>query len=203
MKRFLILLTVAIASGVAIPATGADPSPQELVEKVIAAAGGKDRILKLFRFKERLNVSGDAAAKGSERTSVVEPPNFWWIGASERGGEPAKYLVWSWTLGALADEKSKIELIPTIKEQDAAALGLRVSQSIDPPLDLYFDEAELRLVRIDWRGDIHRFSQWREQNGIKFPARCIGYKKATGKPWYYSEILELEPLTELPAGLKR
>jgi hypothetical protein len=203
MNRLLILLLVAVASGIATFATGADPQPQELVEKVIAAAGGKERVLTLFRFKERLNVSSDAAAKGSERTSVVEPPRFWWIGASERGGEPAKYLVWAWTLGALTDEKSKFELIPTIKEQDAAALGLRVSQTIDPPLDLYFDEANLRLVRIDWRGDIHRFSQWSEQNGIKFPARCVGYRKSTGKPWYYSEILELEPLTELPEGLKR
>jgi hypothetical protein len=31
----------------------------------------------------------------------------------------------------------------------------------------------------------------------------VGYKKASGKPWYFTEIVELERLKELPAGLKR
>jgi hypothetical protein len=70
-------------------------------------------------------------------------------------------------------------------------------------MDIYFDKAESRLVRIDWRGHIHRFSEWKEHDGFKYPARCVGYRKATGEPWYFSEILELERLKELPEGLKR
>jgi len=31
----------------------------------------------------------------------------------------------------------------------------------------------------------------------------VGYKKSTGKPWYFSEIVELERLKELPEGLNR
>ncbi len=39
---------------------------------------------------------------------------------------------------------------------------------------------------------------------MKYPAKCIGYKKKNdGKPWYFSEILKLERLKELPKGLKR
>lgn len=33
--------------------------------------------------------------------------------------------------------------------------------------------------------------------------RCVGYNKATGKPWYFTEIVELERLKELPEVLKR
>ncbi len=70
-------------------------------------------------------------------------------------------------------------------------------------MDIYFDKAEHRLVRIDWRQDIHRFSDWRVHDGAGYAAKTVGYKKASGKPWYYSEILEIERLKELPAGLKR
>jgi hypothetical protein len=38
---------------------------------------------------------------------------------------------------------------------------------------------------------------------LNYPAKCVGYKKATGKPWYFSEIVSLERLDELPEGLKR
>lgn len=190
----------------ASPLWAAPPDPKDLVKDVVKEAGGADRLLKLFRMKEVLNVSSDPDKKGNPRTSVCEPPTYWWVGKRERVSEdkePATFLVWAWTLGILVDPKSKIEVIPTIKENDKAALGLRVSGTVEPAMDLYFDETSKQLVRVDWRTDIHRFSAFKEHDGVKYPSKCVGYKKATNKPWYFTEILEVERLKELPAGLKR
>ncbi len=197
-------LAVFVSSS--LVALGADPDPKEVVKQVVSAAGGEEKLLKLFRIKEQLNVSPDPKAKGFERTSILEPPTYWWVGTRDRvkeDQEPATFLVWGWTLGALTDAKSKVELIPEITDADKPAIGLRVSGTITPPMHLYFDKADHRLVRIDWRSDIHRFSEWKEHDGAKYPAKVIGTKKATGKPWYYTEILELERLKELPARVKR
>jgi hypothetical protein len=38
---------------------------------------------------------------------------------------------------------------------------------------------------------------------VWYASKCVGYKLATGKRWYHTEILELERLKELPAGLER
>jgi len=201
-----IVLSFTLALLAAAWARAAEPEPKELIQKVVKAAGGEDKLLKLFRIKERLAVSSDPNAKGAERVSVLEPPKYWWLGKRERVAddkEPATFLVWAWTLGALTDAQSVIEAIPAVQEADRPAFGLRVKGTIAPPMDCYFDQAELRLVRIDWRADIHRFSDWKEHDGVKYPARCVGWKKATGKPWYFTEIVELERLKELPAGLKR
>jgi hypothetical protein len=190
-----------------LPAAAAPPQdPQPLIQQVIEAAGGEGKLLKLFRIRERLNVSSDSEKKGNERVSVLEPPNYWWLGKRERvkdEKEPATFLVWAWTLGALLDPNSKIEVISEVTEGDMPALGLRVSETINPAMDLYFDKETNRLVRIDWRSDIHRFSDWKEYDGVKYPAKCIGYKKNSGKPWYFTEILELERLQQLPEGLTR
>ncbi len=180
-----------------------EPDKKVLVSQVITAAGGEEKLLKLFRIKERLNVSPDPEKKGSERVSVLEPPKYWWIGKGERGREPAKFLAWAWTLGVLTDPASKVEAIPEVTETGKAAFGLRVSGTIEPPMDLYFDKASRRLVRIDWRADIHRLSDWKMSDGFEYPAKCVGYKKSTEKAWYFTEILELEPLKALPEGLKR
>lgn len=160
----------------------------------------------MFRIRERLNVCPDETKEGFERTSVLESPAHWWVGKNDRvknEKEPATFLVWAWTLGAITSEKSKVELVPDITEGERTAFGLRVSGTIEPPMELYFDKEEHRLVRIDWRTDIHRFSEWKEHDGVNYPSRCIGYKKATGKPWYLTEVLELERLKELPEGLNR
>jgi len=189
--------------------TAAEPDPKSLVKQVVATAGGDDKLLKLFRTTETVNVSSDSEKKAPKRVSVYEAPKYWWTGKSERvkdetkPEEPAIFLVWAWTLGVLTDPASKLEVIPDVVESDKPAVGLRVSGTVTPAMDLYFDKAESRLVRIDWRSDIHRFSDWKEHDGVKYPAKCVGCKKATGKPWYFSEILELERLKELPEGLKR
>lgn len=186
-----------------------DPDPKQLAKQVIDSAGGQAQLLRLFRTKETVNVSSDPEKKGQERVSVYEPPKYWWTGKTERvksdttSDEPATFLVWAWSLGILTDPASKLEVIPDIVESDKPAIGLRVSGTVNPPMDIYFDKAEHRLVRIDWRSDIHRFSDWKEVDGVKYPAKCIGFKKSSGKAWYYSEIIELERLTTLPEGLKR
>lgn len=204
--RLAFSLALAVLGSLVNTATAADGDFKELVSKVVKAAGGEDKLLKLFRIKERLVLGSDPNGKGSERVSVLEPPGHWWLGKRDRvkeEKEPATFLVWAWTLGALTDPKSKVETVPEITEGDRPAVGLRVSGTIDPALDIYFDKAENRLVRIDWRGDIHRFSEWKEHDGVKYPAKCVGYKKASGKPWYFTEILELNRLQELPPGLVR
>lgn len=201
-SRLLCSLSLACASVVC----AAEPDPQELVKQVVTAAGGSEKLLTLFRVKEHLIIGSDPEGKGFERISVLEPPRAWWSNGQERVSEqkePAIFLVWAWSLQALVDPKSKIEALPEIKEKETAAFGLRVSQSIDPPLEMYFDSIDNRLVRIDWRSDIHRFSQWKQHDGVGYAAKCVGYKKDSGKPWYFSELLEVERLKELPEGLKR
>lgn len=204
--RFVRVLALGFTVLLASSANSADPDPQEVVAQVVQAVGGEDKLLKLFRTRETVNVSTDPNKQVAARVSVAEPPNHWWLGKRDRvkaDKEPATFLVWAWTLGALTDPNSKLDLISEITEADKPAIGLRVSGTIDPPMDLYFDKAEKLLVRIDWRTDIHRFSDWKEYDGVKYPAKCVGYKKNTGKPWYFSEILELERLKELPQGLER
>lgn len=198
------VLACAVLAFVSGRAWGEEPNAQALVERVVDAAGGQDKLLKLFRFKERLSVGSDPAKVGKPRESVLEPPGYWWIGKKQRDpDEPARYLAWAWTLGAVTDPQSKLEVLPEITEADKPAFGLRVSGTVTPPMDLYFDKDEARLLRIDWKSSIHRLSDWKEHNGVKYPAKCIGYKSKTNKPWYFSEIIELEPLEELPAGLTR
>ena len=185
-----------------------EPDPSTLVQRAITAAGGNDKLLKLFRTRETVNVSSDAEKRVPARESVYQPPAYWWTGKKERvkdekkPDEPAIFLVWAWTLGILTDPASRLEVIPEIVESDKPAVGLRVSGTVTPAMELYFDKVESRLVRIDWRSDIHRFSDWKEHDGVKYPAKCVGYKKATGKPWYFSEIVELERLKKLPEGLQ-
>jgi len=188
-------------------ATVAEETDADVVaQKVVAAVGGEAKLFRLLRIAEQLNVSSDPDKKPNKRISVLEPPDHWWLGKKDRvqaDKEPATYLVWAWTLGALVDPASKLELLPAIVESEKPALGLRISETINPPMDLYFDQETSRLLRIDWRSDIHRFSNWKEHDGMWYPANCVGYKKASGKPWYFTEIIELERLESLPDGLQR
>ncbi len=200
----LLLLTLAIASHAQTTAETTDPKP--LIDKAVAAVGGADKLLKLFRMKEAYHSGADpvpASGKETPRESVLEAPANWWIGKNDRTDEPAKFDVWGWTLGAITDAKSKVEVAPDVIDDGKPAFGLRVSETIKPPMELYFDRQTNLLVRIDWRGDIYRFSEWKEHDGVKYASRCVLFKKATGKPWFYHQITELERLKELPPGLIR
>lgn len=209
MRSMWLVVLWGVAWFLGPASTAADPDPQALVKQVVAAAGGEDALLRLFRTRETVNVSADPEKKAPERISVYEPPRYWWTGRNERvkdeakPDEPAIFLVWAWTLGMLTDPAARLEAIPEVVESGRPALGLRVSGTVSPAMDLYFDKAESRLVRIDWRTDIHRLSDWKEHDGVTYPAKCVGYKKATGKPWYFSEIIDLERLEGVPDGLMR
>jgi hypothetical protein len=201
--RLLAFSSLMILTGLVL---AAEPEPKTVVEKAIKAVGGEEKLLKLFRIKERLNVSADPEKKGNERVSVLEPPKYWWVGKRERVSaekEPATFLVWSWTLGILTDPKTKMESIPEITDGEQKLIGLKLSETVTPALEIYFDSKTFLLARIDWRTDIHRFSDWKEHDGVKYPAQCKGYKKANGKFWYGTEILSIERLKELPEGLSR
>lgn len=203
MLRGLIFTTL-ILTGLLRDLHAAEPVPQAVIQQTIAAVGGEEKLLKLFRIKERLILGEKPEGKGIERTSVLQPPGKWWVGKKERVAEerePAVFLVWAWTLAPLLDEKSKLETLPAQEISARATYGIRVSGSIDPSLDMYFDQETRLLTRIDWRRDQHLFSEWKEVDGLKYAAKCTGFKP-TGKAWYHTEILSLERLAELPAELK-
>ncbi len=202
--RFRHLSVLACIALLSNTAAAIEPDAQVLVKQVVRAAGGEDKLLKLFRIHEQLTVGSKPKKSGKVRVSVIEPPKYWWIGKKQRDrDEPARYLAWAWTLGAVTDPKSKLEVLPMIMEGEKPAFGLRVSGTITPPMDLYFDKDESRLLRIDWKSSVHRLSDWKEHDGVKYPAKCIGYKRKSNKPWYFSEIIKLERLKELPKGLTR
>ena len=104
----------------------------------------------------------------------------------------------------------KVEPLPEAKIGDVAVVGLRVSQSLAEPLDLWFDADKKQLVAIDYTDTRHLFSQWKTTaEGHKYPSHVAGYRfadpaarKTQDKQWYQTDILELTPLAELPAGLE-
>ena len=203
-SRFLCLFVavVCITTSYAQAQT-ADTKP--LVEKALTAVGGKDKLLKIFRFKEIFHFGSTpepaAGKKRSTRESVFSQPDQWWLNKKERGDEPAKDDVRAWSLDLLVDEKSKFESIPDLTDEGKPLVGLRVSGSVTPAMDFYFDNATSLLHRLDWRGDFYRFSDWKEHDGLKYASKTIIFKKKDGKPWFFHEVTEIERLAKLPEGL--
>jgi hypothetical protein len=203
IRHVVLLTTLLTFLGTGRAEDSAATPAKELVSKVVAAAGGEEALLKLFRMEERYNSGKERTSPGTSRVSVVEPPNSWWIGTKERGTEPAKITTWAWTLGVLNDPKSKLEILPDITDGDKTLTGLRITESVDPAIDLYFDKSTYELVRVDWRNDIYRFSEWKDFDGTRYPAKCDMFRRNTGEPWFFHEIVAIERLIELPEGLKR
>jgi hypothetical protein len=179
--------------------------PSEIAAQAIKAVGGEAKVLRLFRIKERFNMGPTLVAPdvAKTRVSIIEAPRYWWLNGKDRTDEPAKFDVWGWSLGVLTDPATVLSELPGVEENGVTTVGLRVSGTIEPAMDLHFDPATWRLVRMDWSNDIYRFSEWREQDGTGYQSKTIMLKRKTLEPWFYHEILELEPLTELPAGLVR
>lgn len=207
--NYLHSIQAAMFAAIICPSSATEIAAQEstaaseLVQHAVKAAGGEEKLLKLFRMKEQFNSGATLTTPGTPRTSVVEPPKSWWIGAKERGAEPAKITTWAWTLGALTDPESKVETIADVTEKEMPLAGLQITGTVDPPLDMYFDKKTFELVRVDWRNDIYRFSDWKEYDGTKYPSKCVMYRRKSGEPWFFHEIVEIERLQELPEGLKR
>ena len=199
MLRSILALLIATSAF----AQTADPQP--LVEKALSAVGGKDKLLKTFRIKEVFYFGSTPepaeGKKRSTRESILSQPDKWWINKKERGVEPAKDDVRAWSLDLLVDEKSKIEVIPDLTDEGKACFGLRVSGSVTPAMDFYFDKETSLLQRLDWRGDYYRFSDWKEHDGLKYASKTIIFKKKDDKPWSFHEVTELERLARLPDDL--
>ena len=85
---------LALAFAAASPyAPAADPVSKETLRATLDAVGGEAKLFKLFRMKEKLVVNEDSKAKGSERTSVCEPPKYWWLGKAERVAEQKEPVI--------------------------------------------------------------------------------------------------------------
>ncbi len=178
-----------------------------LVRRATDAAGGADTLPRYLMFKDRVLIGETDTGFGTKRENYVDAPQHWWLKTpsrvTDRTDEPARYLVWAWTLRALTDGTSLVEPIPDIKDGEQELWGLRVSGTVDPAMDLYFSKTNNLLARIDWRRDIHRFSDWKTAaTGFKYPARVVGHRKDTGKIWYFDDVLELQPLEELPEEIR-
>ncbi len=205
MRLFCLLLPAFLIPSLTARGDAPAADPQALAEKALAAAGGKEKVLKIFRVEELYHF-GDTpdpaeGKKRSTRVSVIQQPDKWWIGRAERGEEAAKDDVRAWSLDLLVDPASVLGAIPDLVDEGVACAGLEVSGSVTPPMKLYFDKETHRLKRLDWRSDFYRFSEWREQDGLHYAARTIIYQIKSGKPWFFHEITGLERLATLPEGL--
>jgi hypothetical protein len=184
-------------------AHSADPKP--LIEKTILAVGGKEKLLKIYRLKEIFHFGETpepaAGKKRSLRDSILSQPDHWWINKKERGPDPAKDDARAWSLDLLVDEKSRFELIPEIVDEGRKCVGLRITGSVTPAMNLYFDRETMLLRRLDWRNDFYRFSEWKEHDGLRYASRTVIFKTKSGKPWFFHDITELERLAQLPTGL--
>lgn len=169
---------------------------QELVDKAIQAAGGQDKLLTTFRWKEKYYIG--ACKEGVPREVKLTPPDHWWENGTDiAAGNPDRlektYLVWVWTLAPLLDKDSTLAALPDVKVDDRACVGLRLSRRDRPDIDLYFDAETSLLARIDWRKYQIHFSEWKELDGFKYPAQAF-VRNADGSLSLRTELLELERL---------
>jgi hypothetical protein len=209
VASFLVLWTVT-------PQLKADEQDaKKFVETVVKSAGGEEKLLKLFRFRERVLITATPAApvtaeEKENRTSVVQVGGDWWIDKNKRDKDKVRVLCWAWSLRILLEPKSKVTTIAKTIVAGKPAFGLRVSESVKDPIDLLFDKESNRLVAIDYTDTRHLFSEWKvTTEGHHYPSHVAGFRftnRAAGtlneKQWYQTDILELTPLTELPPELK-
>ncbi|MFM8285564.1 MAG: hypothetical protein ACKOGA_02425 [Planctomycetaceae bacterium] len=217
--RICWLVGVLLAAGGLVAgerARGAAPEAKELAEKVIKRAGGEGKLLKLFRFRERVLITDKPAPAVKEdepgnRTSVVEVGGDWWVNQAKRDKDKVRVLCWGWSLRVLLAPQSRVEVLPSGPIAGQPAVGLRVTGSIKEPLDLWFDGESHRMVAMDYDDTRHMFSEWKETaEGRAYPAHVVGFrfrdratKQLQDKQWYQTDLLEVVELSELPADLKR
>ena len=208
------LMMMLVRAGLVV-AEDVGHAAKKFVEEVVTTAGGEEKLLKLFRFRERVLITSTPAApvtadEKENRTSVVQVSGNWWIGTAKRDKDKVRVLCRTWSLRILLDPKSKIQTLSDITVADKPAFGLRVTESVKEPIDLFFDKESKRLVAIDDTDTRHVFSEWKKTaEGHQSPSHVVGFRfadRAAGKlqdqQWYQTDILELTPLTELPADLK-
>ena len=194
---FFVILTTCVA-------LAADSNADTLAKKIIASHGGADKLLRTFTFTEVYLLAGKD--KGTERTSTLQPPNLWYVGKAERVSEQNKggvcHDVWMWTLAPLIDPKTKLEPLPDASIEGKAAHGLKVSGSIEPPMNAFFDGATDDLLKVEWKGEQFFFSAPIEVDGTRVPSKCMLIGK-TGKERMRTELKKIERLAALPADLPK
>lgn len=206
MKTPLSWITACLVLSIVTPAANADEHAEvkAIVDKAIKAVGGEDKLLRLFRWKERYYL-GESKA-GTVRDAVLQPPDHWWQAKTDIAKDnpdrlDKTHLVEAWTLVPLTDPKSTLTRLSEISVDDKPAFGIRLVRQGKADLNLYFDKDSGLLARIDWRSYHITFSDWKEVDGVKFPSKSF-VRTREGKLHLWTEFLELERLKSLPEGLK-
>ena len=203
MKTNIIAIAVTLMLSL-LRVTAESPSDAAAyAREIVASHGGAEKLLRVVKFSETYFLNG-STAKGTDRTSVLQPPKLWFVGKTERVEEENKGAVcrdvWMWTLAPLVDPATKLEVVPDIVIADKPAHGLSVSGSIEPGIRAYFDVATHDLVRIDWKEKQFHFSQPVAVDGTRVPSRCVLIGK-DGKEIIRTELRDIQRLAELPAEL--
>ncbi len=200
LSSVVVTLLLSLLHGAA-----AAPPPDAAVyaREIVASHGGAEKLLRIVKFSETYFLNGDTA-KGTERTSILQPPKLWFVGKTERVEEENKgavcHDVWMWLLGPLVDPTTKLETVPDIVIADKPAHGLSVSGSIEPGIRAYFDAATHDLVRFVWKEKQFHFSQPVAVDGTRVPSRCVLTGK-DGKELIRTELRDIQRLAEFPADL--
>lgn len=206
MHSLLTWIIPCVVITIAVSSANADEKSdvKAIVDKAIKAVGGEDKLLRMFRWKERYYI-GDSEA-GTVRDAILQLPDHWWQDKTDIAKDnpdrlDKTQLVDAWTLAPLIDKDSKLAPLPEITVDEKLALGVRLSRHSKADLNLYFDKDSGLLVRIDWRTYHITFSDWKEVDGVNYPSKSFVRTKE-GKLHLRTEFLELERLKSLPDGLK-
>ena len=170
-----------------------------LAQKIIASHGGPSALLRTFTFTEVFRLAGKE--KGTERTSTLQPPHLWYVGKTERVSEENKggvcHDVWMWTLAPLVDPATRLEALPDTSIEGKPARGLKVSGSLKPAMNVFFDAATDDLLKIEWKGEQFLFSAPMPVDGTRVPSQCVLIGK-NGKERMRTELKKIERLSALP-----
>lgn len=201
IPRRCMPLRLAILLFMTAPAfpAGVSDDPAKYAAEIVSRHGGADRLLKTFSMAETYSTNG--GKKNSDRVSKLQPPHLWYLGQTERVSESGKGSVcqdvWMWTLGPLADPKTKLSAAPDAAVDGRNAHALKVSGTIEPAIVAYFDAETFGLVRIDWKGQQFVFSEPKVFDGATVPTHCVLYGK-DGKERIRTDIRAITRLATLP-----
>ena len=194
----MILLFTGMANSQSLAAEAA-LTAQALVEAAVKAAGGAERLPRLFRWQETWFAGEDKTAK--PREAFLVPPHAWYqdgknIAVGDADRLEKTYLVWAWSLVPLLDPDSTLTLLPAQTHAGRTVQGVRLARASQPDIDLFFDSETRRLAVIYWRKYRIEFSGWREVDGFTFPAQAA-VRHLEGRLHLRTEIQQFENLNHL------
>ena len=199
MRTLLLTFLLLVRAG----CSADTPDAAALAQQIVTAHGGPEKLLRTFRFAETYFLNGKTApGAGTDRASLVQPPYFWFVGDVERVGAEKKRSVtedvWMWTLGPLVHPRTKLERLPDAVLDGKPANTLRISVTIEPPIEASFDAVTHDLVKIVWNGQQFLFSQPVEVSGTRVPSRCVLLREG-GNEGIRTELRDIQRLAGLPA----